>query len=472
MPLIAFILVTSNSYAKDITLTESFAGNLSFELTGGGIRRGSDGCSQPFASSTAQLSTPVSSRIEAAFLYWSGSGSSTSYNSISMNGSTIYASEFYTVADSDGLQFYSAKADVTSRISSGSSNVTITNLKFDRSGEHCSFSTAYGGWALVVIYEEASEPLRVINVFDGLQVFWGSEIQLTPSNFVVADNPGSLGGKHAHITWEGDSGNSQSKNNVNETLRFKNNSLYDASNPINNQFNSYSNSRSATTNGADIDVYDIGNYLTAGETSVTTRYSSGQDQVLLSAEVISVPNRAVSDLSLQVAGPADIYRGQTVAYTFTVANNGPGQEPSGATVSFPLQDMGFLGASGTNWNCAVVSASVECAYTSAITENTSAATLTITLSSHNSTTSSYTLAAEVIADNFDHRSANNKSSVVTQINAPVYDLTKTGVGLNSSVIRAGDTLRYTFNITNNSGSAIFHYTVCGQEIALCWRARM
>ncbi|WP_338353630.1 hypothetical protein, partial [Thalassolituus oleivorans] len=219
--LLLCFLVAPISYAQDIVLRKSFAGNLSFALTGNTVRSGSDGC-DVLTSSSATLTIPTGSTLKAAYLYWSGSGSPDT--SVSLNGASVNAAVSYTETGNNET-YYSAKADVTGRISASTSTYTVTGLTYSTADAYCSTEGAYGGWALLAIYENNSEPLRVVNLFDGFRVYWGSSITLTPNNFVVAPNPASLGGKHAHITWEGDSGNSESRNGISESLVFNGTSL-------------------------------------------------------------------------------------------------------------------------------------------------------------------------------------------------------------------------------------------------------
>ena len=440
---------------ESVVLRDSYAGNMSFAVTGNTVRYGNDGCSR-LNSSSASLSIPSGSSVVAAFLYWSGSGNADSQ--VSFAGTTVTADQLYTAND-EGLLYYSAKADVTAIVSSSSRSYTVSGLYFDGSNQYCSGGGAYGGWSLLAIYENTGEPLRVVNIFDGFQIFWGNSITLSPSNFIIADDPSVKGGHHAHITWEGDEGNSYDRNGSSERLMFNGHLLTDLNNPSDNQFNSYSNT-AGSTSGVDVDMYDISSYLTAGATSVSTTYSTGQDQVFLTAEVISVPNQPVSDLELSIDGPAAVYRGELATYTFDIHNNGPLDETSGASLTFALDDMDFYSYSGTGWSCSAGSLEVSCSYSAAITDGADASPLVISLASGNNSASSYELSATVTADNFDHHSGNDSASVTTLINNAIYSFSKTAVDLDGGIVRAGDTLRYTISLTNNSGA-----TVTGIEIS-------
>ncbi len=447
--LLLCFLVTPISHAQDIVLRKSFAGNLSFALTGNTMRNGTNGCGV-LTSSSATLTIPTGSTLKAAYLYWSGSGSPDT--SVSLNGSSVSAGVSYTETGNNEV-YYSAKADVTSRISASTSTYTVTGLTFSTADAYCSTEGAYGGWALLAVYENNSEPLRVVNLFDGFRVYWGSSITLTPNNFVVAPNPASLGGKHAHITWEGDSGNSDSRNGISESLVFNGTSLTSTNNPSGNQFNSYSNAVGATTSGVDLDVYNIGSFLTAGSRSVTTTYSSGQDQVFLSAEIISIPNEPVSDLSLTVTAPTTaVARGSNVSYQFSVKNDGPIDEPTGTTLTIPLNNgVTFISATGTDWSCTNTTSQVLCTYNKALTDNVTAPVLTLVVGTSNATTNTISGTAVTAGSNFDNNEGDNSVSMAVTLADPNLSTSvKSVLDVNGGTVQPGDKLRFTIDINNTS----------------------
>ncbi|MEQ3761992.1 MAG: hypothetical protein ABNH15_02950, partial [Alcanivorax sp.] len=223
-----FVLLTSGTAsAQNIQLYKSYAGNLAFKLNGNSLRNATNEC-QALTQSSSSVSIPAGSTLKAAYLYWSGSGQQDT--SVTLNGSQVNASVTYNLTV-DNRNYFSSRADVTSRISANSATYTVGGLTFDTSQSYCDVASAYGGWALLTIYENSAQPLRVINVFDGFRDYYGSSITLTPNNFVVSDNPSLTQGQHAHITWEGDAGNSQALNNVSEALTFNGSNLTDSGNP-------------------------------------------------------------------------------------------------------------------------------------------------------------------------------------------------------------------------------------------------
>lgn len=436
-------------HSKDIELLESFAGNLDFMLKGNTFRTGGDvnGCA-PLSSSSASLDLPAGSSIRAAYLYWSGSGSEDT--SVSLNGSPVNSDVTYD-SEAANLTFYSARANITGRIQSNGI-YTVSGLEYDDSATYCNVGGAYGGWALLVIFENNNEPFRVVNLYDGYQSYQGSSITLNPSNFQVSQNPAVEQGSIGLITWEGDTGNSQELNGFAESVVFNGNTLQDASNPPNNQFNSFSNTTPGDTSGVDLDSYPIGQFLTPGQTNVTTTYSSGQDLVFLTAEIVSIPNVPVSDLALGISGPSQVSRGADVTVTFNTTNNGPLDAPTGSVIRFPINDgVSLTGSAGNNWSCLASNGEVVCTYDAVITSGDQAPTLSVTLSTAATTQSEFTVDASLEGINFDNRLDNNRRNLTIQLrDADLSNSVKDVVDLNGGRVEPGDTLRYTIDIVNGS----------------------
>ena len=453
-----FVLLSfiQTATAENVILRHSFAGNISFALAGNTLRDASDTCA-PIAGgeSSSDIDIPSGAIMKAAYLYWSGSGSVDS--TIVFNGSTLTADINYTEVF-QGRNYFSSKKDVTNLVSTNTTIHTASGVTFDGSSngenDYCDVKSAYAGWALAVIYEHANQPLRVINVFDGFKNFWGSELDLIPDNFVIAQDPATKGGKHAHITWEGDNGNSQSRGGFSESLQFEGDNLTDTGNPAGNQFNSYSNiNGGSNTSGVDIDEYEIGSKLTAGTTSVHTTYSSGQDAVFLTAELISVPNEPVADLSIQQTGPSRFIRGENNTVNFTVYNNGPSIASNNTEVSFPLPNgLSFNNFSGNQWSCSELSANVICYYTSDIASNASASPLAISLYSDYSTNNSVNISSTVTGVVFDNILSNNtQTQSYSVVSSDLSSSSKSVTDLNGGNVQAGEKIRYTINLSETNG---------------------
>ena len=451
-----FILLSfaQTAISENVILRHSFAGNISFALAGNTLRDEDNTCN-PVAGgeSSSAISVPNGAIMKAAYLYWSGSGSVDS--TIVFNGSPLSTTENY-VEVFQGRNYFSSKKDVTNLISINAISHKVSGLTFDGSNNYCDVQSAYAGWALAVIYEHSGEPLRVINVFDGFKNFWGSKLDLIPDNFVIAQSPATKGGKHAHITWEGDAGNSQAKNNFNESLLFETEELVSPGNDAGKQFNSYSNINNGNnTSGVDIDEYEIGSKLTAGATSVHTTYSSGQDAVFLTAEIISVPNEPVADLEITQLGPSNIIRGQENTITFNVSNNGPNTAPVNSTFSFSIpQGFSYVSQTGNNWNCTTNNNDLSCIYNNVIlnSNNSSPLSLIFMVDKTAGANDSINLTGTISGLLFDNILSNNSDQKSYLLKAP--DLTtsvKSVIDLNGGNVNPGDTLRYTILINESAG---------------------
>lgn len=435
----------------------------------------SDTCEITNTSSATLSGIPISAEVRKAYLYWTGSfykgefyDDSTEtvtlngvrYNDFNLDTAFYDTNNFYDV----DLGFYGGKADVTNTVRSTRNGVyTLSGLDIDNNqysdSDHCQNGTVLGAWAILVIFEDTNEDLRVLNLFDGFEIFQGSALTLIPNNFEVSATPS---GKHAHITWEGDEGNSFSVNGFSESLVFEGEDLTDSDNPVNNQFNSVSNIYSSNTLGADVDVYDISRYLNPGETSVTTQYSSGQDLVILNAEIISVSNVAVADLAVTTSQASGWLQGSQVSKKFTITNNGPNSVPANSvefTTTLP-SELSFNGIQGSSdWSCTQSGQQLTCRLVNGLRSGWSEY-IDLNLNVANGTAGSTSnLLVQVNHDNapydiFDNQQLNNSF----QLNVPITSVaqvdlsasSKTYQNLAGDLLLAGDTLQYEIVIDDAS----------------------
>lgn len=463
---------------EPVELRESYAGNLSFALTGGSMLDGNN-CNDNISTRTSNetmSSIPNSANITAAWLYWAGSynpstgsGQNTPDTTVTFStptGShTVTDSSPYTTAWGEDTSdpadpdeaYFNGRADVTSYVSgNGNGNYSVSNLSVHTGNPHCNFNTIIAGWALILVYEDDGEPFRVVNIFDGFQYYYGSALVLTPDNFTVSSNPS---GKHAHITWEGDANNSGNRNGFSESLQFQGIDLTDANNPANNQFNSYSNSLGATTRGLDIDEYQIdSSYINPGETSATTLYSTGGDMVFLTSEVFSITNIPVADLSVTTSTPSGWLQGSTANKQFTITNNGPNDIPiNSVQFSAPLPSgvLDLTANQGSlDWDCSIASNTLTCLYKPKLRSGWSAyLDVEFIINGNTSDNADFTVSVNhnnAPYDIFDNQAINDAFTVSAPITGTAsVDLsssTKTYTDVSGDLLLAGDTLRYTITI--------------------------
>lgn len=415
------------------SLFQSFAGNVNFVGTQRTLRTApntTNACSfvSNATTSTGSVATtatlaglPDGATISAAYLYWAGSSGTPDY-SIVFEGSNLTASRQYTSTGS-GTSYFSGVVDVTSKVSAkGNGTYTFSGLRID-AATACGTEGVMGGWALLVIYSHPSEEFRVLNLYEGFQYFHNNSITLNLSNFQV---PASFTkGRIAHITWEGD----PTLSGGGETLTFNTTTMTDATNVAGNQFNSASTiggTADSASYGIDFDAYELTSpIIQAGQTTASTRYATGQDLVLLSAEIIAIPNTAVADLAVSLARNNDLELGRNVTYTVAVTNNGPNSEAGPITVTATLPSvLTFVSGNGSGWACSAAGQTVTCTYSGGAIENgatTPALTLTATVSS--TTNSSITTSVAVAGTRFDNVSGNNAASDTTTMSVPAYVFT-------------------------------------------------
>ncbi|MDO8282971.1 MAG: Calx-beta domain-containing protein [Thermodesulfovibrionia bacterium] len=447
-----------------ILLNHTYAGNYDFVGTGGTLRTESNtgnACAVTTSDSAALSGIPAGATVVSAHLYWVGSmqtPGNEDYN-ITFDGNNLTADNQHQelfVYGGDNLFYFGAEEDVTSIVAPKKNGTyTFSNLTVYNGAPHCTPQAVVAGWSLVVIYQDliTPAPLRVINIYDGFEYFQSSQIILTPTNFQVPTGTAytDYDGKHAHVSWEGDETNSGTSGGFSEGLTFQGNNLTDAYNPSGNQFNSTMNFLgSSTSYGVDFDIYDATPYLTGGETSVTTRYSSGQDLVLLSAEIISVRNTPVADLEIVKSHTGDFIVGQVESFNIDVSNNGPSNETNTITVTDILPAGLTLDSwSGTNWSHPTAT---TWTYNNTVSSGASAPTLTLNVLVGSSAYPGVNNTASVSSPTFDNVSSNDSSTdSVTVKRSSLITSTKTVVDLNGGFADPGDTIRYTINIKENGG---------------------
>lgn len=406
-----------------VSLFESFAGDYNYVVIGGSLRNapnsgfGANACSLDTTDSSALPSIPAGSNLVAAYLYWGGSGNTVD-PTVTLNGNTIFADRTFTDTFVLGTtyNFFGGFADVTGLVTpTTGTNYTFGGLTVNNGNPFCPVQAVLAGWSLLVIYENlATEPLRVVNVFDGFQIFRGGSIALTQSNFVV---PATPEGSRTIVTWEGDVENSAPLGGFTENLTYNGTPLTDGFNPLNNQFNSTLNVEGTTTEyGVDIDRYDVSSLLSPGDTSSTTVYSSGGDLVILTLEVIAVRNTETTDLTIDKSHSGTFLARQNNDYSIVVTNRGPSQEVNTITVTDTLPaGLTFVSGSGPGWACAAAGQTVTCTNSTPTVSGDDFPELSLTVFADLSSLPGVVNSASVSSPTFDNQLGNNSDTDPTGI---------------------------------------------------------
>jgi large repetitive protein len=161
------------------------------------------------ASSSANLQLVAGATVSEAYVVWgaasmdgsplSPNGLAVAWMSTAATGATSISTSLQTVGAND---FY-ARADVTDLVSRQGSGTYGFGLVGGLAGVKGSNQSA--GWALVVVYERAADPVRSVVVLDGLSVMGGgagTTLQLGALGPVASARPASVG----FVTFDGDRG--------------------------------------------------------------------------------------------------------------------------------------------------------------------------------------------------------------------------------------------------------------------------
>jgi uncharacterized repeat protein (TIGR01451 family) len=460
----AFALLAFDAAAQTpISLFQSFVGNVNYQVTGGSLRSAantSNACSLNPSSSALLQGIPATAAIRAAYLYWAGSGS-TPDTAVTLNGVSISADRVFTdtfAFNGTDYDFFSGFADVTGVVS-GNGNQSFSGLSVDNGAPFCNVQTVVAGWSIVVVYEDSAEDLRAVNLFDGFELFRASSVTLTVDTFRIP--PAPINGKVTHITFEGDPQNSGTLGGFSESLSFNGTTLDDGlvpsgSSPTVQQFDGTVNTLGVTTSyGLDVDTYDVSALLNAGDTSASTTYSSGQDLVLLSAEVISFTTEPVADLSISKTHSGTFTVGSNGDYLIQVLNLGPEPEANAILVTDTLPaGLTFVSGVGTDWTCAAVGADVSCMHPGPLAVGESAPPLTLAVAVGLAAVPSVANTATVSSASLDANPANDSSSDPTVVlSSNLSTSIKSVIDTDGGDADPGDTLRYTITLSETGGFA-------------------
>ena len=305
-------------WGQEVSLYEQFNGRYDFTFVGNTLNPGENSfqtSQEILASSAAELSLNSDDTLLKAYLYWAGSGDGDF--EVELNGESFTAARtFSLIRNFNGVDFtfFSAFADITDFIAttgngvytfSGLDNLSFLPLHFQR-------RTNFAGWAIILVYYNASLPLNQINLYDGLESV-PEELNISLNSLNVIDNQGA---KIGFLAWEGDVGIL-----VNETLRINGTILSNP--PLNPENNAFNGTNSITGSSAlfnmDLDIYDIQNNIQPGDQSAEIALTSGQDFVMINA-VVTKLNSQVPDATIVIDNVYLSCNSNEVTVDYTVYN--------------------------------------------------------------------------------------------------------------------------------------------------------
>lgn len=323
-----------------------------------------DGDASTFNSSSATLSLDACNSVAFAGLYW-GAGialnqdangshpmKSSAWNQIRFKvpgGSyqTVTASVIDTVKTV--FEGYQAFADVTALVrAGGGGSYTVANVKCDS----VNITNAYGGWTMVVVYNDLTQPLRNLTVFDGLAVVGTSGGGLYTTRDITVTGfkcppEGTVAAKVGVVAYDGDRG---AKDGF-YVMANSNNTFIDQTNagesadPVSNFqdcWNSAITSNGAVvtsripshqnTYGYDAHIYALNNsgnkYLRNGDSSATIRVSTpssgGEGYVfgLMTTEIDTYVPEIIMENTLSNLNGTTYKKEDTIMISSTLRNTG------------------------------------------------------------------------------------------------------------------------------------------------------
>ncbi len=348
-----FILPLS-TYAQEISLFQQFNGRYDYTAIGNTLNQDENNLDGSFCEilgqSTATLNLEENQVPVAAYLYWAGSG--TADTDVLINDQLITAEEQYSVSfnsSSGELVYFSCFTDVTQLISiSGNGDYTLSGIDIsqalDENPGYCDTRTNFAGWSIYIIYQDINLPLNQVSLFQGLEIINTNVTEKTIEleNINVLDN---LGAKIGFLAWEGDDAL-----NFGESLSINDNIL---SNPPLNLSDNAFNGTNTFTNAtdffnADLDVYDVQDNISIGDTSATIKLTTGDfdsngnfraDLIILN-NIITVLNSQLPDATIVLNSIELECNSNFVTLEYTVFNtNSTDNLPEGTAIAFYLDGV-------------------------------------------------------------------------------------------------------------------------------------
>lgn len=329
--LFVLALISFSFYGQQITQFRQLNGHYDYTAIGNTLNtqeNNSPSCTI-LSQSSATLTLNSGQTLVSAMLYWSGSA--TGDFEVKLNGFDVLAERTFSVVN-NGLPFFAAYADVTS-IVEAQGNGTYTFSDMDIMGilsDYCNFGINYGGWSIIVVFEDPSLLLNQVSLFDGLESVSSANntLNITLTNIeAVSDQLSKIG----FLAWEGDQ-----QIAVGESL-FINNIMTSnlPLNPPNNAFNStnsYTNSNQLYN--MDLDYYDLQGIVSPGDTQIDIELTSQQDLIMVN-NIITVVNSELPDGTVVIDGVVVSPQIDELEVTYTVSNvNSTNVLPANTSISF------------------------------------------------------------------------------------------------------------------------------------------
>lgn len=306
-------------------------------------------------SSTASFTLPAGTNaIKLARLYWGGRVKDSEFDlnlqenkKIKIRKGTFFPYTEFSATQIDRNNFiqnnesytrYQAFADITSFIQNGGTgsysvgNAPLSVGYIDNGGN-------YGGWCIVIVYENASLNYNSIRLYDGFQQVFDNgnplSTSVTLTGLNVPSSPLSASdAKMGAVTWEGDA------NLIGDFLKINGNTFSNNINPANNPWNgtisdnavhiTAKNPNFTNQMGIDIDQFEVGSGygIFPNATSVTLEFGTEADQYFpgIFSIVIKMkePTITIDKFVTDANNNNKAESGEVLTYSLKGINLGPG----------------------------------------------------------------------------------------------------------------------------------------------------
>ena len=336
-------------FSQNIELYSSFLGKYEFTMIGNTmntVENGSGGPCTILTQSSATLSLSPTQTMIAAYLYWAGSGSLTNGDlNIELNGTPITPDRtFSNTMGFDNLPIYGAFKDVSAQVLA-TGNGIYTVSEFDLNGiigPYCGTGGNFGGWSIVIVYQDPDATDNLVNIYDGFEKVDGNNpsIEIELSNLNVLN---LVGNNIGFLSWEGDSGIA-----VSESLKINEQTVSNP--PLNPATNVFNGTNSFTGSNQlynmDLDYFPINDYTEIGDNSMFIKLQTGQDAVVVN-NIVVVLNSQVPDATISGNALPSGCDERDVLVDYTVFNTiATNPLPAGTPIAF-YADTTLVGTSAT-----------------------------------------------------------------------------------------------------------------------------
>ena len=289
------------------------------------------------ARTTAMLVIPAGATITHAYLYWgAGAFAAPPDTLVTLDREGGFSADVTSIQSfaSGNPSRYQSVADVTSIVQANGPGAYRVGGVDGPPLVSVNNSNNFAAWWMVVFYQLASDPVRNLALFDGLDpVATGLSADATLSGFLVPN--AGFDAKLGVVAYEGDP-------STGDQMTFNGAVLSNALNPASNFFNGTRSTlgvpvhfpgdlpempgTATSMQSIDIDVIDVTANLTAGQTSAPIQATTSSDVLFLAGFVTSIstvkPDFGGATKTAMDLNGGLVLPGDTIEYTISAGNAG------------------------------------------------------------------------------------------------------------------------------------------------------